>query len=41
MGSVQSPVGKFVRTLAAIADAKPADGAAAPAEAAAETPAAE
>ena len=41
MGSVQSPVGKFVRTLAAIAEAKPADGAAAPAEAAAETPAAE
>ena len=41
MGSVQSPVGKFVRTLVAIADAKPADGAAAPAEAAAETPAAE
>ena len=41
MGSVQSPVGKFVRTLAAIADAKPADGAAPPAEAAAETPAAE
>ena len=26
MGSIQSPVGKFVRTLAAIADAKPADG---------------
>ena len=33
LGSIQSPVGKFVRTLAAIADAKPADGAAAPAEA--------
>ncbi len=31
MGSIQSPVGKFVRTLAAIAEAKPADGAAAPA----------
>lgn len=25
MGSIQSPVGKFVRTLAAIADAKPAE----------------
>ena len=37
MGSIQSPIGKFVRTLAAIAEAKPADGAApAPAE---ETPA--
>lgn len=33
LGSIQSPVGKFVRTLAAIADAKPADGAAAPTEA--------
>ena len=34
LGSIQSPVGKFVRTLAAIADAKPADGEAeAPAEA--------
>ena len=32
MGSIQSPVGKFVRTLSAIAEAKPADGAA-PAEA--------
>lgn len=31
MGSIQSPVGKFVRTLAAIADAKSGDGAAAPA----------
>ena len=40
MGSIQSPVGKFVRTLAAIAEAKPADGAA-PAEAAAEAPAEE
>ena len=37
MGSIQSPIGKFVRTLAAIAEKKPADGAApAPAE---ETPA--
>ena len=35
MGSIQSPVGKFVRTLAAIAEAKPADGSA-PAEAPAE-----
>ena len=26
LGSIQSPVGTFVRTLAAIADAKPADG---------------
>lgn len=34
MGSIQAPVGAFVRTLAAIADAKPADSAAetAPAE---------
>ena len=32
LGSIQSPVGKFVRTLAAIAEAKPEDGAA-PAEA--------
>lgn len=32
MGSIQSPIGKFVRTLAAIAEAKPADGAEAPAE---------
>ena len=33
MGSIQSPIGKFVRTLAAIAEEKPADGAApAPAE---------
>lgn len=31
MGSIQSPVSKFVRTLQAIADAKPEDGAAAPA----------
>lgn len=31
MGSIQSPIGKFVRTLAAIAEAKPADGAEAPA----------
>ncbi len=31
MGSINSPVGTFVRTLAAIAEAKPADGAA-PAE---------
>ena len=41
MGSIQSPVSKFVRTLAAIADEKPADGEApaeeaAPAEAPAE-----
>ena len=28
MGSIQSPIGAFVRTLAAIAEAKPADGAA-------------
>lgn len=35
MGSIQSPIGKFVRTLAAIAEAKPADGAEAPAEEAA------
>ncbi|MGI6212906.1 MAG: 50S ribosomal protein L10 [Anaerovoracaceae bacterium] len=28
LGSIQSPVSKFVRTLAAIADAKPEDGAA-------------
>ena len=35
LGSIQSPVGTFVRTLAAIAEAKPADGAAAPAEEAA------
>lgn len=43
MGSIQSPIGKFVRTLAAIAEAKPADGAEAPAEEAApaEAPAAE
>lgn len=44
LGSIQSPIGAFVRTLAAIADEKPADGAAAPAEAAApvdEAPAAE
>ena len=39
MGSIQSPVGKFVRTLAAIAEEKPADGAAPAAEA--EAPAAE
>ena len=32
MGSIQSPVGKFVRTLAAIAEEKPADGAEAPAK---------
>jgi large subunit ribosomal protein L10 len=37
LGSIQSPVSKFVRTLAAIADEKPADGAA-PKESA-ETPA--
>ena len=36
MGSIQSPVSKFVRTLQAIADEKPADGEAAPAEAPAE-----
>lgn len=47
MGSIQSPIGKFVRTLAAIAEAKPADGAevpaaeAAPAEAPAEAAPAE
>ena len=42
MGSIQSPVGSFVRVLAAIADAKPADGAApAPKEEAAEAPAEE
>lgn len=50
MGSIQSPVSKFVRTLAAIADEKPADGEApaeeaapaeAPAEEAAEAPAEE
>ena len=35
LGSIQSPIGAFVRTLAAIADEKPADGSAAPAEAAA------
>jgi large subunit ribosomal protein L10 len=48
LGSIQSPVGKFVRTLAAIADAKPADAEAeakeapkeeAPAEAKEEAPA--
>jgi large subunit ribosomal protein L10 len=39
LGSIQSPIGAFVRTLAAIADEKPADGAAAPVEEAA--PAAE
>ncbi len=33
MGSIQSPVGKLVRTFQAIADAKPADGAPAPAAA--------
>ena len=32
MGSIQSPVGTFVRTLSAIAEAKPADGAEAPSE---------
>ena len=32
LGSIQSPVSKFVRTLQAIADDKPEDGAAAPAE---------
>ena len=32
LGSIQSPVSKFVRTLQAIADYKPADGEAAPAE---------
>lgn len=32
LGSIQSPVGEFVRTLQAIADDKPADGEAAPAE---------
>lgn len=31
LGSIQNPVGAFVRVLAAIADAKPADGSAAPA----------
>ncbi|MGN0710033.1 MAG: 50S ribosomal protein L10 [Anaerovoracaceae bacterium] len=31
LGSIQSPVGKFVRTLAAIADAKGSEGAAEPA----------
>ena len=36
MGSIQSPLGKFVRTLAAIVDEKPADGAAPAAEAPAE-----
>ncbi|MDR1953610.1 MAG: 50S ribosomal protein L10 [Clostridiales Family XIII bacterium] len=46
LGSIQSPVGKFVRTLAAIAEARPADGAAAapaakPAAEAAAEPAAE
>ena len=30
LGSIQNPVGSFVRVLAAIADAKPADGEAAP-----------
>ena len=40
MGSIQSPIGKFVRTLAAIAEEKPADGAA-PAPAAEEAPAEE
>lgn len=35
MGSIQSPVGAFVRTLAAIAEDKSADGAEAPAEEAA------
>lgn len=32
MGSIRSPVGTFVRTLSAIAEAKPADGAEAPSE---------
>lgn len=41
MGSIQSPVSKFVRTLAAIADAKAEGGAAAPAEAPAEAAPAE
>ncbi len=37
LGSIQSPVGKFVRTLAAIADQKAEGGA--PAQEATETPA--
>lgn len=41
MGSIQSPVSKFVRTLQAVADAKPADGAAPAAAEAAPAPAAE
>jgi len=41
LGSIQSPVGKFVRTLAAIADDMPADGEAAKEEAPAEAAAAE
>ena len=41
MGSMNAPVGKLVRTLAAIAEAAPVEAEAAPAEVAAETPEAE
>jgi len=38
MGSIQSPVGKFVRTLQAVADAKPQTGDAIAPAAAQESP---